>query len=376
MSVRTGSWLGAIAIAAAAIAVRVWLNHRDSDTAWQRVREGAAALPPLAAGEQPHAPLLGASRSGEAAACYVAAIESGPRDYNDASEADEVWQRVDGPLPGDAAELLAPYRPALDALAAGAACDRVDPATFAAPAWHAAAGKGTLLGGLVAFTIRHELAQGRPDAALQRTADLLTFARDQMLLGLGCHEMQGSKNVSLCCATWTGDTLAALPPPQLRTFAEVLQRLDAELPPARATDKECRLVVDIVMRDPPATGVEPHQLAAYVDAMRSLPAPDAAWPVRERALAKASRCLGEQHAAVMDLALLEYMRRAALAELRLLRMAIAHHLGEAMPPLPDPFGDGALTVTDDGAGGLRIASRGNATGIYQGEPLERRIRKD
>lgn len=55
----------------------------------------------------------------------------------------------------------------------------------------------------------------------------------------------------------------------------------------------------------------------------------------------------------------EMGRRQAQAQLRLLRMAIAFHLGESLEPLQDPLGDGPLVVDDRGAT-VVMRSAGNA----------------
>jgi hypothetical protein len=54
-------------------------------------------------------------------------------------------------------------------------------------------------------------------------------------------------------------------------------------------------------------------------------------------------------------------------------MAIVHHLGEPIPPLTDPFGDGELRVTEE-AGGLRLSSC-SVTERHDGGPLERHVPK-
>src|SRR6185503_9353316 len=120
-------------------------------------RERAASLPARPAGERTHAPLLGATRAGEATTCYFEAIARGPHETDDDAA---TWRAPEEP---SAAARIARYQPAIERLAAGAACDRIDVAALGSPAWTDANGNGKQLGQLVAFTIRHELAQRRQD---------------------------------------------------------------------------------------------------------------------------------------------------------------------------------------------------------------------
>jgi hypothetical protein len=82
------------------------------------------------------------------------------------------------------------------------------------------------------------------------------------------------------------------------------------------------------------------------------------WPEREREL----RGLETRESNPMGLVglcwQLESAWRWSVADLRLLRLAVAWHLGASMPRLEDPMGDGPLEVAPT-AYGVHLTSRGD-----------------
>jgi hypothetical protein len=354
-----------------------WRQERQTRDVWKRVFERAAAIAaPFAPTEKAHAPLLGEAQLGEAGAHYRLATrlarEAAQRDKQEPALLDVLELPH---LPADLAERLAPLREALDTLAAGAACDRIDKRLFVDelenPTWDEVAGlpvpamAGTVHIYKIALTaMRAELEAGNTDAAMRRTVALLTLARDQALLDMATHELLATAGISFVDTTWSDERLRALPPGALRTFATALQRWDEGVSPAsRSALSECAIAARraAASRVPRAAACE-----RYLDAVRALPPETATWSVREPALAAAAALLPDIGA---PLDYVERHRRATCAKVRLLRMAIAHHLDERLPALPDPLADGPLLVTE--RDGERVfASRA----LLDGKPIERTVR--
>jgi hypothetical protein len=369
----TGS---ALAVAGFLI-VSSWQRERRTREAWQRVHELAATIAaPFAPAVKAHAPLLGEAQPGEAGAHYRLATrlarEAAHRDKQEPALLDVLELPH---LPTDLGERLEPLREALDALTAGAACDRIDKRLFVDelenPTWDEVAGlpvpamAGTYHIYKIALTaMRAELEAGSTDAAMGRTVVLLTLARDQMLLDMATHELLATAGIHFVSSTWSDERLRALPPGALRTFAAALQRWDEAVSPASCSAaSECAIVV---RRAPASRSPRAAACERYVDAVRALPPETATWAVRERALAAAAALLPDIGA---PLDAVERSRRATCAEVRLLRMAIAHHLDEPLPALPDPLDDGPLLVTE--RDGERVfASRA----LLDGKPIERTVR--
>ena len=396
-----------VALLAAAVAAAAWLHVPEHDADWGRVRARGSAMAAAAErGARPHAPLRGEPTAGDATAHYRRATAEHDRAQHvhaqrcslaaAADVADLIEQRE---LPADAGERLAPFANALASLAAGAASDRIHFGEFWKQFEYDAAGVplgpvadfvGFPVAKIALVAARHELAAGRAELALQRTADALTLARDQLQVGVPMYELIGADTVEACCAAWPDRALQRLAPSLLRDFAEVLRRFD-EATPADAvasTLAGCRLLAEDAFRDPqrgswrqlaawaftPPENRTPTapQIDAYFDAVEALPPPSAPWSTREPALAAAGALLPQLAAfGPVDT---ERVRRGTLARVRLLRMAIVHHLGEPIPPLGDPFGDGELRVTEEGCG-LRFSSCGVTTGMHDRGPLERRVEK-
>lgn len=396
--------LGSIAIAAflTAVAAAAWMHSGGRDADWQRVRARGAAMTAHAAhGERPHAPLRGEPVAGEATAQYVRATAEHDRaqrvlhEQRRQRDVPDLFDLIEArELPPDTAQRLAPFEAAIASLAAGAASDRIHFAAFWMQFEYDAAGEplarpcdfvGFPVGKIALVAARHELARGRCELALQRTADALTLARDQLQVGIPLYELIGTDTVGACCAVWPDGALRSLAPPLLRDLAEVLRRFDdATAPAVQSVRDACGMLAEgafhdpgrsdwrqlatRAFRDPANRSALPAEIDAYFDAIDALPPATAPWSVREPALVAAAALLPQLGG--LGLADVERARREAIARVRLLRMAIVHHLGEPVPPLPDPFGDGALHRNDDGDG-ARFSSRGQA----DGKAIERRVPK-
>ncbi len=340
---------------------------------WRRVRARAAAISaPFARGVEAHAPLLGTPQPGFADRHYVAATErcnAIPRAGDGEPEMYELLAMEE--LPANVQSRLAPYQPVLDALAAGATADQIDSRTFRETLVRERdplVPGITWVGTAALVVARHDLAGGHHGSAVQRSADLLTLASDQLRVGMGLYDLIAAAYASGVCELWSDTRLRALPASEQRQLAELLLRFDLVCSPATSCAAgEAAHHASIAELDPAFRG-DPAQLDAYLTAVEALPDEAAPWSAREPALAAASACLPASHRS--HLPEIERARRDALVRIRLLRMALAHLLGEAVPVLLDPFGEGAL-LTEERADGQRFASRGES----DGKPIERLVRK-
>lgn len=361
------SWVIAVsgALVATATVLGVARCKGAEREAWQRVRARAAAMSaPFARGVEPHAPLLGTAQPGFADQHYVAATERWYAVPPVAGESELYELLAMDELPASTQARLASLQPVLDALAAGVAADQIDFRTFLASETGPV---GMWIGTAALVAARCDLAGGLPASAVQRTADVLTLARDQLRAGPAFYELIAVAQVFNGCELWSDARLRALPAAEQRQLAEVLLRFDLMSPPATScAASQAEHYVSISELEPRFRG-ESTQLDAYLTAVEALPDDNAPWSAREPALAAAAACLPASHSS--QLPYVESARRDAVARIRLLRMALAFHLGESVPVLLDPFGDGPLQ-TDERADGRRFASRGES----DGKPIERLVR--
>lgn len=113
------------------------------------------------------------------------------------------------------------------------------------------------------------------------------------------------------------------------------------------------------------------ELAAELAAATALP-----WPQRQRHIdGVIERCHPQQNpilaVAIPNLVSAEEHQRLVLTRLRLLRCAVACHLGEVPPQLADPFGTGPLIRRQVGSG-VHFES----VGAGRLRPIERRVAGD
>ena len=349
----------------------------DQKAAWDTaVGRTLAVVAPYAPAELPHAPLLGEPIHGEAVADFEAASEW--RGLHGEGE-EPPWYEVMAmdKLPADLDARLQPLLPAFDRLAAGAAADRIDERKFLALFLREtnelytlpprALPIGTALLTSPALTAaRVDLAAGRPEAAVQRTAAVLTLARDQFGIDFGVYDLIAAVHVAVVDQVWNDDRLRSLPASAQKSFAVALGRFDETVAPAtRCMFGECARALQ-VNEQRQRRFCTAADLRAYADALPALPAESAPWAVREPALAsfsRASRWTG-------DLVYIERYRRRAIAQVRLLRMALAMYLGEVMAPLDDPLAHGQIAVTERD-GQTVLASRA----AFDGKPIERLVKR-
>ena len=379
-NLRRAAWT-AIAVLAAAGVAWIWLREHERDVAaWKRIEEAAARFAELVPhGTIPHAPLLGAPRPGEAIAQYLRAGALLKTVVSDEqlSELYEWSAESQGQSGPEVAAVLASLQPMLDAVTAGAAADTLRVQTFAetlgvgGPMLERAHSVWFGLGPIGAggaLAIRAAIANGDARRAIDLTAAFLTMACDQLTLGWAIYDLLGAGCMSALMRHWTDEALRGLPRDRLRELADVLAAADARCPLPTAVAPRAFLELAWAARsDPPLVSVSPIEIEKVVGVLDGLPATAASgWTERERALTDAVAKLDSVRFARVDD--IERARRESLTQLRLLRLAAAQHLGEPLPALRDPLGDGDLDVVRAETG-LVLRSAGQS----DGKRIERQV---
>ncbi len=228
-----------------------------------------------------------------------------------------------------------------------------------------AAGDAAALQGVLRFAGEEARKRGDGEATVCAWLDEARMA---------CDGLRRWPNVDLTSHwdRWNPVALAGLDTAALRLLAAGLERLEAQLPRhcdvASQLAGSARYWLDKGHSHPSDLGermrawrrgfdVRAEALATCEMLLATLPAmspPANDWPARERQWhafldAPIERCAGD---ALMWMAMLwdhdEPRRFAALARLRLLRLAVAFTLGDELPALADPFAAAPLQVEIDG----------------------------
>jgi hypothetical protein len=229
--------------------------------------------------------------------------------------------------------------------------------------------------------------EGRANEAVQWSLDAATYGADLMRGSLVINQMIGVAIVHIATIeAWSEGELDHLDAPALDLLARGLERLDASLPETLDLTTEL-LMCARGLQD--ATGDTIWMPSAwrygfstrwmigdgflqYAAAAEDwLRARNSTWPQRKAMFTAAGDELARSYnplaAHVMpNLAAVERNVREALAQLRMLRVAIDLHRGLDVPPLRDPLGPGQLRVKRE-AGCVRITSTGSTTD----RPVER-----
>jgi hypothetical protein len=356
--------------------------HFRAAKAWRAVQHAAQQnLAERSALDTTRPPLWGETRDGLAFAEYGRGIALA-RDCLDADhEAFTALRRLpDDQLVAAAAELRARWQPMLAALHAGAHC------RDARPPGVTAAGKDQVLDLLATRELanaavleaRLRLLQRERRAAVGWTLDAATLGADLCQRGLLINQMIGCAVLAIATReAWPDAALGALDADGLALFGSGLARLDERLQPClHFVDDLAAMAADAVAAPTaPDLGWRWSLLAwrhafscrwMTADALlhvfalaRGLGAVDANWPARcaayERMCAAALRssnpyvgvCVPNFRAAEQNL-------RETIAEVRMLRVAVALHQGLPLA-LADPLGEGPLQV-EVAAGRTRISS--------------------
>lgn len=317
-----------------------------------RLRETVARLEArIPRGTIPHTPLLGDTVPGEATEGYsrAVALHENARPSDDDSSDTEVMCET-ATLHPRIDVVMERYRPALDALAAAAAADTVvvDRARTTTQEWTDIPRRPPFpftssLTKLAVVAIRHDLARGRTDSAVRRTADALTLQADVAANRFGMVELLAAAGIVVLCDAWTDDALRSSESDALRTLARVLDAFEARLPAiGESFAGELVLCWHVLDARRPGHRITASAVAALLHEVEVLTKTEGAvWSVRRAALEASSE--RSSNDPVIDLGAVEAARRTAIARLRMLRIACAHHLGERLE-LADPLGDGDLLI--------------------------------
>ena len=275
-----------------------------------------------------------------------------PPDLQSPLEFDSLLTREQ--LPAGLGDCLAP---AVTMLSAAASADRIDYMQVRKDLLG-----GAPIGAAAVLAARLDLAAGRPGSAVQRTADLLTIARDLFAANEHRFDAIASMHVQRVCQLWSDAALGSLPDSELQRLASVATRFVADCAPnSNALPAEASWLVRELAAGSSSMG--PADADLLLTAIESVPAA----PWRERRVALAAL---KQVGWPGDPLFIEQQRRSAIAAFRMLAMAIEHHRGQPLEPLMDPLGDAALSVTAD-SDDVVLRSQGHQPVA----PLERRVRR-
>jgi hypothetical protein len=366
-----------------------------TEASWQAMQHNAATLDSAwYARDHRREPLYGKSTSGSAFAGYAQALEQAQELMANQDERVATLPHGDDAKVAGTEALRARWQPALIALRAAAHCNDAAPAEL--PAGEPARGLANLLQArwlvnMAVLEARARRLAGQPQTAVEHTLDAATFGADLVRSSLLIQAMIGSAMVSIAChEAWPDHALQQLDAPALAALGLGLERLEALLPERLDLAGELRCL-SRSLQAPDATcwprftasswryGFSARWMAA--DAFTSYAtfgarldsAPQLPWPQREAWLELELGALsdaGNPLAATLapNLGSAERTLRTTLAQVRLLRMAVALHRGQECVPLADPLGDGPFAVVHE-AGAVVLRSAGE----IGGKGIERRV---
>ena len=340
----------------------------------------------IAARQHRREPLWGAATTGAAFPAYERAMASARTLAKPDREALlRMLRRSDEATATDAEaiELRQRWQPVLAAMHDGAhATDATPP-----PAPPAAGGQVTDLldarwvANAAMFEARARRHQDDGVAAVQLSLDAATFAADLHRRGTLIDQMIATATVAIATECWPEAAVASLDGDALALFASGLERLDRLLPMTIDHDGEMAFAWRAVANAGADAPWLPSAMGAWrygfstrwmlADALlrqaaanRELArATELDWPQREALIELEIGALldcGNPLTAVMvpNTTGAERNLRESLTLVRLLRMSVARHRGQDLPPLRDPLGDGPLAVTHDADGSVRLHSAG------------------
>ncbi len=368
-----------------------------ADASWREMLQRSQELQQQVAARDPHRePLWGEATAGKAFDHYERAAGIAKElSGDDHAELVASLRMTDATVTDATAELRARWRPALQAMQLGARCDQAEPP----PYWHddPQAGIPNLLAcrwimNMAILEARVQRLAGHTQTAVQWSLDAATFASDTVRRGPLIRQMIGVALVAIAYSAWSEPALQQLDGTALELLANGLARLDAQLPRHLGYEDELLFLASHLERVP-EEGVGLGSLAAwhygfstrwmtanaftrFADAMQRLDdgthgAGDERWQARRTRLNATFASLansGNPASSLMtpNLVAAEQNLREALAQVRILRIAVELHRGHPAPELADPCGDGPITVMrEDDGWRLRSAAHG------QGHSMER-----
>jgi hypothetical protein len=353
--------------------------QHQAAASWQAMQVEVEALRQQQPTRDPRPPLWGDAAAGDAFVHYREAITAASGvAQNPDTAMPKLLRREVADLAADVA-LRSRWRPALTALRAGSHA-----ADAAPPAWR----EGKLATAIVNLLDCRSLAnfamcearallhERQALAAVQHSLDAAQFGADLMHRGLLINQMIATAIVGIA-TEWPDPSLRELDAPALDALAAGLERLDRRLPVVCDYDAELLWMAAHAQQMPPDPAFVPAAsswrhgfsgrwmlaegflfAAEYARNLRQTR--ELEWPQREAVLELEGNAIAATSNPVValmvpNLAAAERGLRRAIAEVRLLRMAVDLHRGLDVPPLRDPLGAGPLVVTRSSSG-VRIAS--------------------
>lgn len=375
------------------------VQHRTA-AAWTAMQATAEALASRQAAERaPRVLLVGAaessSGSGTAQQHYARALELAAEAM--AATPDEPRLRLlphhDEHRTAGTEALRAHWQPALAELRRGARSGTWSAAPPTDPGQARATNllRARWLVNLAVLEARVLRQAGRDAEAVAWTLDAAAFGADLMRSQLLIDTMIGGAMVVIATAeAWPDAALRQLEPAALRSLADGLQRLDAQVPVQLELGGELQFAA-AMLQQAGGTGTGHGSAAAwrygfssrwqladgflqYAAAVERLAGERAlGWAQREAwlelelaALEARGNPVAQDMAGGLPAA--ERSLRTCVTHLRLLRSAIARYLGEGGEPFADPLGEGPLAMETLPDGVLL-----RSAGAQVGRPLERRV---
>jgi len=269
-------------------------------------------------------------------------------------------------------DLRARWRPALDALRAGAHARDVSRSFAPADELHTA----ELIVcrdivGAAMLEARAASLEGEQLECVHRTLDAATLGVDCLLDGVLVEQMIATATLAIAVTECSDAMLARLSPASLEHLAVGLAALDERLPERIPLDRELRFIATSIQEQPDHPGwcraatwrygfSSRWMLAdAFLQAADmydyAATATPRSWADRQRMFERqAAKATASGNPAVTamtpNVANAEGSLRQVIAQLRMLRMAVDMHRGVDRPPLPDPVGSGPLQVAQTPTG--------------------------
>lgn len=334
-------------------------------------------------------PAYGEPQSGSAFAAYhEAASLAATWPEGNQEELTRLRHRPHEVADGEARALLARWQPAIDAMRRGARCSDARRPTdwslgFNVPVANLLVTRD--ITNVAVLLARRAQDDGRAGDAVALTLDAATYGADHVHSPLLIERMIGLALVAIATdAAWHDNHLRALPAAALRTLAEGLARIDARLTAAPGCLEgevlllaNARLPDDNYLSAALGSGLGSWRYgfsmrAMHADAVlqqaaaceRLRATATAPWPERQAAVRRAGAELLAVGNPILDMGIPMHSAERTLRDtttlVRLLRLAVAHHLGDELPKLDDPLGDGPLRreQDDDGIRFVSAATRG------------------
>lgn len=220
-----------------------------------------------------------------------------------------------------------------------------------------------------------DLARRDVDAAVALLRDGIAAAVDLSSTGIGVERLIGQQAIADLAVVFDDELLRQCSAPSLKEIDAALQLASAAMPPpGDFLEREMAHWIAVIRESPDLTtadlgvrgwwvawrhGFSPRSYAvtqlcerlALMRRMQQMAPDDAGWSSRVvalRWLEERFRELPRDYTSLLQHVEFERTARRATASLGQLRQAIAFHLDQPMPEIPDPLGDGPFEVEIDG----------------------------